>query len=145
MSLLSLPSRRLEEAEELPRESLVLLEDTISRYVFLSVEGVAFNNNCVFTGTVRVLMATQWAGSYPTSTCRETGRSLSSCTHRLTAAQKSQEGKAGEFTLQLDATPSQGWNRVLVSLISWPGQLLSLYPCRRPKILARMLFWGFCL
>ena len=22
-----------------------------------------------------------------------------------------------------------------------PGQLLSLYPCRRPKILARMLFW----
>ena len=35
--------------------------------------------------------------------------------------------------------------RVLVSLISWPGQLLSLNPCRRPKILARMLFWGFCL
>ena len=24
--------------------------------------------------------------------------------------------------------------RVLVSLISWPGQLLSLSPCRRPKI-----------
>ena len=39
----------------------------------------------------------------------------------------------------------QGWNRVLVSLISWPGQLLSLNPCQRPKILARMLFWGFCL
>ena len=36
----------------------------------------------------------------------------------------------------------QGWNRVLVSLISWPGQLLSLNPCRRPKILARMLFFG---
>ena len=35
--------------------------------------------------------------------------------------------------------------RVLVSIISWPGQLLSLNPCRRPKILARMLFWGFCL
>ena len=35
---------------------------------------------------------------------------------------------------------SQGWNRVLVSLFSWPGQLLSLNPCRRPKILARMLF-----
>ena len=34
----------------------------------------------------------------------------------------------------------QGWNRVLVSLFSWPGQLLSLNPCRRPKILARMLF-----
>ena len=32
--------------------------------------------------------------------------------------------------------------RVLVSLISWPGQLLSLNPCRRPKILARMLFLG---
>ena len=28
--------------------------------------------------------------------------------------------------------------RVLVSLISWPGQLLSLNPCRRPKILARI-------
>ena len=32
--------------------------------------------------------------------------------------------------------------RVLVSIISWPGQLLSLNPCQRPKILARMLFWG---
>ena len=39
-------------------------------------------------------------------------------------------------------SPAQGWNRVLVSLISWPGQLLSLNPCRRPKILARMLFGG---
>ena len=29
---------------------------------------------------------------------------------------------------------SQGWNRILVSLFSWPGQLLSLNPCRRPKI-----------
>ena len=37
---------------------------------------------------------------------------------------------------------TQGWNRVLVSVISWPGQLLSLYPCLRPKILARMLFLG---
>ena len=34
----------------------------------------------------------------------------------------------------------QGCHRVLVSLKSWPGQLLSLYPCLRPKILARMLF-----
>ena len=32
--------------------------------------------------------------------------------------------------------------RVLVSLKSWPGQLLSLNPCLRPKILARMLFFG---
>ena len=32
--------------------------------------------------------------------------------------------------------------RVLVSIISWPGQLLSLNPCQRPKILARMLFGG---
>ena len=46
---------------------------------------------------------------------------------------------------EMKKTPEQGWNRVLVSLISWPGQLLSLNPCRRPKILARMLFWGFCL
>ena len=30
--------------------------------------------------------------------------------------------------------------RVLVSIISWPGQLLSLNPCQRPKILARMFF-----
>ena len=36
----------------------------------------------------------------------------------------------------------QGCYRVLVSLISWPGQLLSLNPCRRPKILARVLFLG---
>ena len=36
----------------------------------------------------------------------------------------------------------QGCHRVLVSLFSWPGQLLSLNPCQRPKILARMLFWG---
>ena len=41
-----------------------------------------------------------------------------------------------------------GWHtrqdcyRVLVSIISWPGQLLSLNPCQRPKILARMLFGG---
>ena len=36
--------------------------------------------------------------------------------------------------------------RVLVSIISWPGQLLSLNPCQRPKILARMLFFGIlCL
>ena len=32
--------------------------------------------------------------------------------------------------------------RVLVSLISWPGQLLSLFPCQRIKFLARMLFLG---
>ena len=32
--------------------------------------------------------------------------------------------------------------RVLVSLISWPGQLLSLFPCQRLKFLARMLFLG---
>ena len=31
---------------------------------------------------------------------------------------------------------------VLVSLKSWPGQLLSLNPCLRPKILTRMLFLG---
>ena len=37
---------------------------------------------------------------------------------------------------------AQGWYRVLVSPNSWPGQLLSLNPCRRPKILARMLFLG---
>ena len=36
----------------------------------------------------------------------------------------------------------QDWNRVLVSIISWPGQLLSLNPCWRQKILARMLFLG---
>ena len=36
----------------------------------------------------------------------------------------------------------QDWNRVLVSLISWPGQLLSLFPCERLKFLARMLFLG---
>ena len=36
----------------------------------------------------------------------------------------------------------QDCNRVLVSLISWPGQLLSLNPCGRPKILARMPFFG---
>ena len=34
----------------------------------------------------------------------------------------------------------QGWYSVLVSLKSWPGQLLSSYSCRRPKILARTLF-----
>ena len=33
----SLPIRRLEEAEELPRESLVLLEETIARHVFLDL------------------------------------------------------------------------------------------------------------
>ena len=33
-------------------------------------------------------------------------------------------------------------DKVLVSLFSWPGQLLSLYPCLRPKIVARMLFRG---
>ena len=32
--------------------------------------------------------------------------------------------------------------RVLVSLKSWQGQLLSLNPCLRPKILTRMLFLG---
>ena len=31
---MSLPSRRLEETEGLPRESLVLLEDSISRHVY---------------------------------------------------------------------------------------------------------------
>ena len=36
----------------------------------------------------------------------------------------------------------QDWNRVLVSLISWPGQLLSLFPCQRLKFLARMLLLG---
>ena len=36
----------------------------------------------------------------------------------------------------------QGCYRVLVSLISWPGQHLSLNPCWRPKILASMLFLG---
>ena len=36
----------------------------------------------------------------------------------------------------------QDWNRVLVSLISWPGQLLSLFLCERLKFLARMLFLG---
>ena len=36
----------------------------------------------------------------------------------------------------------QGCYRVLVSLISWPGQLLSLNPCRRPNILARRLSYG---
>ena len=29
---------------------------------------------------------------------------------------------------------------LMTSLFSWPGQFLSLNPCRRPKILARMLF-----
>ena len=41
-----------------------------------------------------------------------------------------------------NGTTNQGCHRVLVSLFSWPGQLLSLNPCQRPKILARMLFWG---
>ena len=34
----------------------------------------------------------------------------------------------------------QGWNRVLVSLFSWPGQLLVLVSLPEAKILARMLF-----
>ena len=37
---------------------------------------------------------------------------------------------------------NQDWNRVLVSLISWLEQLLSLFPCERLKFLARMLFLG---
>ena len=45
-----------------------------------------------------------------------------------------------ELTLNVCLHTAQGCHRVLVSLISWPGQLLSLNPCRRPKILARMLF-----
>ena len=32
--------------------------------------------------------------------------------------------------------------RILVSLKSWPGLILSLNPCLRPKILAWMLFLG---
>ena len=39
-------------------------------------------------------------------------------------------------------TQAQGCHRVLVSLFSWPGQLLSLFPCQRLKFLARMLFLG---
>ena len=46
-----------------------------------------------------------------------------------------------EFRPWLEAVGQECY-RVLVSLISWPGQLLSLNPCRRPKILARMLFLG---
>ena len=47
-------------------------------------------------------------------------------------------------TLQLTYIPQllQECYRVLASLISWPGRLLSLKPCRRPKFLARMLFLG---
>ena len=41
-----------------------------------------------------------------------------------------------------NGTTNQGCHRVLVSLFSWPGQLLSLNPCGRPKILARMPFLG---
>ena len=37
---------------------------------------------------------------------------------------------------------NQDWNRVLVSLISWLEQLLSLFPCERLKFLVRMLFLG---
>ena len=55
--------------------------------------------------------------------------------------------KAQQFRQQLKPhyplkQPSQECYRVLVSLKSWPGQLLSLNPCLRPKILARMLFLG---
>ena len=46
------------------------------------------------------------------------------------------------FPIKIIKLRSQGCHRVLVSLFSWPGQLLSLNPCQRPKILARMLFWG---
>ena len=48
----------------------------------------------------------------------------------------------GQICFSIQCHLQQGWNRVLVSLISWPGQLLSLNPCRRPKILARMLILG---
>ena len=53
----------------------------------------------------------------------------------LVVTSTSEEGR-------LDQVIHQGCHRVLVSLFSWPGQLLSLNPCQRPKILARMLFWG---
>ena len=45
------PPRKLEEAEELPRGSLVRLEDTISRHVFLiKAERVTFYDILVFQG-----------------------------------------------------------------------------------------------
>ena len=47
-----------------------------------------------------------------------------------------------QCSAQSGARQQQECYRVLVSLKSWPGQLLSLNPCLRPKILARMLFFG---
>ena len=52
-------------------------------------------------------------------------------------AQSNQNGKYSESQRSI-----QDCYRVLVSLISWPGQLLSLFPCQRLKFLARMLFLG---
>ena len=56
----SLPIRRLEEAEELPRESLVLLEETISRHAFQILgRKEFFLQLCdMFIGMGRMLMAT---------------------------------------------------------------------------------------
>ena len=67
-------------------------------------------------------------------------------------AQSSSELPPALGELASPSIPSSTWdgkwkciqdcNRVFVSLISWPGQLLSLNPCGRPKILARMPFFG---
>ena len=92
------------------------------------------------------------------------GPSLASCEHTLNTlryADRVKElcvGESVEQDIDLDfdqaedeveeeedGAGGQGWNRVLVSLISWPVQLLSLNPWRRPKILARIVFGGFCL
>ena len=44
--------------------------------------------------------------------------------------------------MKVNVICEQDWNLILVSLLSWPGQLLSLFPCERLKVLARMVFLG---
>ena len=44
--------------------------------------------------------------------------------------------------MKVNVICEQDWNLILVSLLSWPGQLLSLFPCESLKFLARMLFLG---
>ena len=92
---------------------------------------------------------------YGFQVCAGTAKLWQSASLTIILVHRSQQGgdrgsgSKSVFYLKSNAMNSvhvgQGCNRVLVSLISWPGQLLSLNPCWRPKILARMLFWGFCL
>ena len=55
-----MPSRRLEETQKLPRGSLVALEDTIVRHVFL-IKGERFTLIDI-PGTGRRWRATIWVG-----------------------------------------------------------------------------------